>query len=55
MADMEKQDARRAQQLEEVEANQAGIRDSVSKTPDMLREADNMRRRHRKECKDDDN
>ena len=54
MTDARKRAARREQQSAEIEANQADLRSSIAESERLAREADDILRRHRKECADDD-
>ena len=54
MTDSKKRAARREQQAAEIEANQADLRSSIAESVRLASEADDMLRRHRKECADDD-
>ncbi|WP_338503948.1 hypothetical protein V6R86_09165 [Sphingomonas kaistensis] len=49
----ETREERRDRQQVEVEKSQRGLRDSVKKTQDLLDEADEMMRRHRRECEEE--
>ena len=54
MVDKKKRAERREQQSREVEASQAALRESIAETERLVGESDEMLRRHRKECEDDD-
>ena len=45
---------RRAQQAKEIEANQAELRVSIAESERLVGEAEDILRRHRKECEEDD-
>jgi hypothetical protein len=45
---------RREQQAREVEASQKILRESIAETDRLVNDADQMLKRHRKECEEDD-
>ena len=54
MSDKKKRAERREQQSREVEASQKALRESITETERLVGESEEMLRRHRKECDDDD-
>jgi hypothetical protein len=54
MSDKKKRAERREQQSREVEASQKALRESIIETERLVGESEEMLRRHRKECDDDD-
>ena len=54
MADREKRAERREQQSDEIEASQEALRTSIAETERLVGESDEMLRRHRRECEEDD-
>ncbi len=54
MTDKKKRAERREQQSREVEASQVALRESIAETERLVGESDEMLRRHRQECEDDD-
>jgi len=54
MSDKKKRAERREQQSREVEASQKALRESIAETDRLVGESEEMLRRHRKECDDDD-
>jgi hypothetical protein len=54
MTDSRKRAERREQQAIEIEANQAKLQASIAESDRLVGEADNMLRRPRKECEEDD-
>ena len=53
MSDRKKRAERREQQSREVEASQKALRASITETERLVGESEQMLRRHRKECDDD--
>ena len=54
MPDPIKRAERRKQHTAEIEASQDGLRQSIAETQRLVGESDEMLRRHRKECEEDD-
>ena len=54
MSDKKRRAQRREQQSREVEASQKQLRESIAETERLVDESDQMLRRHRQECEDDD-
>ena len=54
MSDPKKRTERRKQHTAEIEASQDGLRKSIAETERLVGESDEMLRRHRKECEEDD-
>ena len=54
MPDPRKRADRRRQQAAEIEASQASLRKNIAETERLVGESDEMLRRHRQECEDDD-
>jgi len=54
MPDLKKRVDRRKQQAAEIEASQASLRKNIVETKRLVGESDQMLRRHRQECEDDD-
>ena len=54
MPDRKKRAERRAQHTAEVKASQAKLRASIAETERLVGESEEMLRRHRKECDQDD-
>lgn len=54
MTDSKTRAERRERQAIEIEANQAKLRASIAESHRLVGVADDMLRRHRKECEDDD-
>jgi len=54
MSDKKKRAERREQQTREVEASQRAMRESITETERLVGESEEMLRRHRKECDDDE-
>ena len=54
VSDPKKRAERRKQHTAEIEASQDGLRKSIAETERLVGESDEMLRRHRKECEDDD-
>jgi hypothetical protein len=54
MSDKKKRAERREQQSREVEASQRAMRESITETERLVGESEEMLRRHRKECDDDE-
>jgi len=54
MSDKQKRADRRTQQASEVEESQEALRKSIAETERLVDESDEMLRRHRRECDDDD-
>lgn len=54
MSDKKKRAERREQQSREVEASQKALRESITETERLVGESEEMLRRHRKECDDDE-
>jgi hypothetical protein len=50
----ENRDERRDRQTREVEQSQRDLRVSIDKTQQLLDESDEMLKRHRRECEDDE-
>ena len=54
MSDKQKRRERRDLQAREVEASQAELRKSIAETERLVGESDDMLKRHRRECEEDD-
>jgi hypothetical protein len=54
MDDKNKRAARRTQHEHEVECSQQALRDSIAQTQRLVGESEDMLRRHRAECQEDD-
>ena len=54
MLDRKKRAERRAQHTAEVEASQVKLRESIAETERLVDESDQMLKRHRRECDEDD-
>ena len=54
MSDPKKRAERRKQHAAEIEASQDSLRKSIAETERLVGESDEMLRRHRKECEEDD-
>jgi len=54
MTDKKKRAERREQQSREVEASQVALRESIAETERLVGESEEMLRRHRQECEDDE-
>jgi hypothetical protein len=54
MSDRKKQAERRQQQALEVDESQARLRSNIAEAKRLLDEADQMLRRHRAECEEDE-
>ena len=54
MSDPEKRAERRKQQRAEIEASQDSLRKSIAETERLVGESEEMLRRHRKECEEDE-
>ena len=54
MTDKNKRAERREQQAREVEASQKSLRASIAETDRLVGESEDMLRRHRQECEEDD-
>jgi hypothetical protein len=54
MPDKQKRRERREQQAREVEASQAELRKSIAETERLVGQSDDMLKRHRRECEEDD-
>jgi len=54
MTDKKKRAERREQQSREIEAGQKALRESIAETERLVGESEEMLRRHRRECDDDD-
>lgn len=54
MTDKKKRAERREQQAREVEASQKSLRENIAETERLVEESDDMLRRHRQECEEDD-
>lgn len=54
MSDKKQRAERREQHSREVEASQKALRESIAETERLMGESEEMLRRHRKECDDDD-
>ena len=54
MPDKEKRLQRREQHTREVEASQAALRKSIAETERLVDESDEMLKRHRRECQEED-
>ena len=54
MTDKKKRAERREQQSREVEASQQALRESIAETERLVGQSEQMLRRHRQECEDDD-
>ena len=54
MPDSRKRAERRKQQAAEIEASQARLRENIAETERLVDESEQMLRRHRQECEDDD-
>ena len=54
MSDYQKRAERRRQHTAEVEASQKGLRKSIAETERLVGESDDMLRRHRQECDEDE-
>lgn len=54
MTDKKKRAERREQQSREIEASQTALRESIAETDRLVGESEQMLRRHRRECEDDD-
>jgi hypothetical protein len=54
MDQRESKEERRKRQAHELEESQKALRDSIAHTQDLLDQSDELIRRHRRECEDDD-
>ena len=54
MSDKEQRAQRREQHAREVEASQEALRRSIAETERLVGESEDMLKRHRRECEDDD-
>jgi len=54
MSELKKRAERRKQHAVEVEASQKRLRESIAETERLVDESDQMLRRHREECDEDD-
>jgi hypothetical protein len=54
MPDRKKRAERREQQAREVEESQAALRASIAETQRLMDASDEMLRRHRRECEEDE-
>jgi hypothetical protein len=54
MPDKETRQRRRDDQAREVEESQQALRNSIDETRRLMDESDEMLRRHRKQCEEDD-
>jgi hypothetical protein len=54
VSDHKKRAERRKQQSAEIEASQERLRENIAETARLVEESDDMLRRHRKECEEDD-
>ena len=54
VSDPKKRAERRKQHTAEIEASQDSLRKSIAETERLVGESDEMLRRHRKECEEDD-
>jgi hypothetical protein len=54
MPDPKKRAERRKRQAAEIEASQAGLRKNIAETERLVNESEEMLRRHRRECEEDD-
>ena len=54
MTDREKRAERREQQSRELQASQRALRESIAETARLVGESEEMLRRHRRECEEDE-
>jgi len=54
VSDPKKRAARRKQHTAEIQASQDALRRSIAETERLVGESDEMLRRHRKQCEEDD-
>ena len=54
MPDPKKRAERRKRQAAEIEASQDSLRRNIAETERLVNESDEMLRRHRRECEEDD-
>ena len=54
MSDQKQHAARREQQAREVEESHAALRASIAQTQHLVVESDQVLKRHRRECEEDD-